>query len=144
MTALRSGLTGTGTALHRQQWNSPNSAPLAIIRMQLLQIERWRASGPSRLIHTPTCPIMVSLWSLLFPLLFLPSALYARSSSADDILVMIEPNLPRSKFSIFFENLKGSHPRSLATCPDPSLSCSAGIQPHFSCYERDVAIDSGG
>ena len=50
---------------------------------------------------------MVSLWLLLFPLLFLPSALYARSSSADDILVIIEPNLPRTKFSIFFENLKG-------------------------------------
>ena len=51
---------------------------------------------------------MFSLRSLLFSLLFLPSALYAKSSSADSVLVIMEPGLPRDNFSIFFNNLKGT------------------------------------
>lgn len=50
---------------------------------------------------------MRSFLTLLLPLLGLAGLLEAKSSSGDSVLVVLEPNLPRDDFSIFFKDLEG-------------------------------------
>jgi len=49
---------------------------------------------------------MRSFFTLLLPLLGLTGLLEAKSSSGDSVLVVLEPNLPKDDFSIFFKDLE--------------------------------------
>ncbi|KAL0947621.1 hypothetical protein HGRIS_013710 [Hohenbuehelia grisea] len=49
---------------------------------------------------------MVSLRAVLWPLLALAGLASAKSSSGDNVLVILEPALDKSNFSIFFDGLK--------------------------------------
>jgi len=44
-------------------------------------------------------------WNLLLPIFAIPSLVHAKSSTGDSVLVIIEPNLSRDNFSIFFNDL---------------------------------------
>jgi len=48
---------------------------------------------------------MVALWSLLLPLISLAGLINAKSSSGDSVLVVLEPNLQKEDYSIFFTSL---------------------------------------
>jgi oligosaccharyltransferase complex subunit beta len=50
---------------------------------------------------------MFGLRTLLVSLLSLAAPLYAKSSTGDSVLVVLEPSLKRDDFSTFFSNLEG-------------------------------------
>jgi len=55
---------------------------------------------------------MISLWTLFLSVLTLS---LAKSSTGDSVLVILDPNLQKDNFSIFFNNLKGMNGIHLAT-----------------------------
>jgi oligosaccharyltransferase complex subunit beta len=52
---------------------------------------------------------MVAFWSLLLPLISLAGLINAKSSFGDSVLIVLEPNLQKEDYSIFFTSLTGVH-----------------------------------
>ena len=117
--------------------------------MAVVTLVGWRESTLNTLpssAHWET--VMFSLWTLLLPIVLLPSFLYARSSSGDSVLVVLDPNLSQDHFSIFFNNLKGRRYSSLSKARKfhkrDLLYSRAGISSHFPHNQRTHPVGVGG
>ena len=78
-------------------------------------LETRRAPPPSSSSKAPTLPgsetrgyttMLLSLGAFFFSLFGLFCAVQAKSSTGNSVLVVLQPNLKRDNFTIFFDNLE--------------------------------------